>query len=130
MKKLLTIIALALTLTACGGSENKIEPKTVSVTNGSGTEIIAHQSVIYVPEAEITEEYIQQWYEAIKNKDTNHDVIIAKEYKDYRQAPGIFHSGHNITKHQKLDLQDDGSYMMGDTGEEIFTIQDGQLVKP
>lgn len=129
MKKILFTLALSLILTSCGGSGPKIEPLKVAINNGSGTDIIGHQSVTYAPEEEVTDEYIKAWYEKIKDENNNHDVIIYQEYKDYKQAPGIFHSGYNITKHQKLEIQEDGTYMMADTGEEIFKIKDGQLEK-
>lgn len=129
MKKLLTILALTLSLTACGSSNNKIEPNKVAINNGSGTEIIGHQSIIYVPEEEVTDDYIKQWYDVIKNEENDHDVIIFEEYRDHKVAKGIWASKYNIEKNDHLEIQDDGTYMMGEVGEEIFKIENGELVK-
>ena len=129
MKKVLTVIALALTLTACGGSSPKIEPLKVAINNGSGTEIIGHQSVTYAPEEEVTEEYIKDWYDEIKDEDNDHDVIIYQEYKDHKIAKGIWASKSNIEKHDQLEVQEDGSFMKNGIGEEIYQIKDGELVK-
>lgn len=105
MKKILTAIALALTLTACGG--NSIKPETKDIKNGSGTETIGTMTITREDEDKVTDEYINEWYETIKDKGSNYDVIIYNESNTNNQGKGIYYDGSTIWKNVEFELGSD-----------------------
>ena len=105
MKKILTAIALALTLTACGG--NSIKPETKDIKNGSGTEAIGTMTITREDEDKVTDEYINEWYETIKDKGSNYDVIIYNESNTNNQGKGIYYDGSTIWKNVEFELGSD-----------------------
>lgn len=105
MKKILTAIALALTLTACGG--NSIKPETKDIKNGSGTETIGTMTITREDEDKVTDEYINEWYETIKDKGSNYDVIIYNESNTNNEGKGIYYDGSTIWKNVEFELGPD-----------------------
>lgn len=105
MKKILLTLALALTLTACGG--NAIKPETVDIKNGSGTETIGTMTVTREDEDKVTDEYIKEWYETIKDKGSNYDVIIYNESNTNNEGKGIYYDGSTIWKNVDFELGSD-----------------------
>ena len=125
MKKLLTILMLALTLTACGGGEEKgPEIQWAERMNGSNTEVIAKMTYIIVPEKDVTEDYIKEWYKQVKDLDSDYDVIIYEETKNDNPCKGVYTSGGLVLKDTNLQKEDDGSYSTIETeGEKIIDIK-------
>lgn len=105
MKKILTAIVLALTLTACGG--NSIKPETVDIKNGSGTETIGTMTITREDEDKVTDEYIKEWYNTIKDNESNYDVIIYNESNTNNQGKGIYYDGTSIWKDAEFELGSD-----------------------
>ena len=96
MRKIITTLILILTLTSCGG--NSIKPETKDIKNGSGTETIGTMTVTREDEDKVTDEYIQEWYDAIKDKDSNYDVIIYNESDTNNQGKGVYYDGTKVWK--------------------------------
>ena len=96
MKKIITTLILILALTSCGG--NSIKPETKDIKNGSGTETIGTMTVTREDEDKVTDEYIQEWYDAIKDKDSNYDVIIYNESDTNNQGKGVYNDGTTVWK--------------------------------
>lgn len=96
MKKALTIIAIALTLSACGGS--KIKPETQSIKNTLRTETIGQMSYTVAPEEEVTDEYLKEWYEIVKPMENTYDIILYEETRYEPLKKGVYRQGSLIEK--------------------------------
>lgn len=110
--KKLTPLILALALTACGGSS--IKPETKDIENGSGTEIIGTMTITREDEDKVTDEYIKQWYDIIKDKGSNYDVIIYNESNTNNQGKGIYYDGSTIWKNVEFTLGSDLLFTVSD----------------
>lgn len=105
MKKIIVALMLSLTLTACGG--NNIKPETKDIKNGSGTETIGTMTITREDEDKVTDEYINEWYETIKDKGSNYDVIIYNESNTNNEGKGIYYDGSTIWKNVEFELGPD-----------------------
>ncbi|MBM0046664.1 hypothetical protein ACKRLN_01690 [Anaerococcus sp. DFU013_CI05] len=105
MKKILLTLALSLTLTSCGG--NSIKPEKNDIKNGSGTETIGTMTVTREDEAKVTDEYIREWYEIVKDQSSDYDVIIYNESNTNNEGKGIYYDGSTIWKDVEFELGPD-----------------------
>lgn len=142
MKKLIALMALALTLSACGSEtetkevkeevkqeEPAQEEKTDEMTfeeKKTATDlpleiynvvtgdgsVAGQMSVLTIPESEITDEYIKTWYNKIKGLDNNYDIIISQESIDGDKAKGVMNLSGLVTKNCEFTKADDGVYML------------------
>lgn len=154
MKKVLIALLAAGLLTACGSETdtkevneevNHEEPaqeeksdemtfeekKTATdlpleiynVVTGDGS-VAGQMSVLTVPEAEITDEYIKTWYNKIKGLDNNYDIIISEESIDGDKAKGVMNLAGLVTKNCEFTKADDGVYMLSnDDNHEVVDVK-------
>lgn len=142
MKKILLALLTAGLLTACGSEtqtkeakeevkqeepaqkekSNEIsfdEKKTATglpleiynVVTGDGS-IVGQMSVLTIPEAEITDDYIKTWYSKIQGLNNNYDIIISKESVSGDKAKGVMNMSGLVTKNCEFTKGDDGVYVM------------------
>lgn len=78
--------------------------------NGSNTEVVAKMTYIIVPENDVTDEYIKEWYKKVKNLDSDYDIIIYEETKNDNLRKGVYALGDMVLKDIELTKEDDGSY--------------------
>lgn len=115
MKKLGLLLALtlvfAIALSACSSDGSGIEK--VNLMNGSNTESIGFMTQVIVPEKDVTDEYINNWYKEIKDQGSNYDIIIFKESINGDKAKGDYHAGGGVVyKNVEFEKSSDGSYMV------------------
>lgn len=121
MKKMIIILCLLL-LTACGGSNTKI----IDVMNGLGTEKIGEMSYTKMPKDEVTDEYLVDWQNDIKENDYNWGII---EYSDDEYV-GIYGSSTMILKNVFIRYEKDGTYTYEEReNTEYYYVSDGKLIK-
>lgn len=112
MKRLIALILALVFIVGCSGDP---EIKTLDLMNGSGTESIGKVTQVIVPESDVTDEYINQWYNKIKDKGTNYDLIIYKESINGNSARGVYRMVDSlIYKGVGLEKTSDGTYMVDD----------------
>ena len=58
-------------------------------------------------EDKVTDEYINEWYETIKDKGSDYDVIIYNESNTNNQGKGIYYDGSTIWKNVEFELGSD-----------------------
>ncbi len=154
MKKILLVLLTAGLLTACGSETdtkevkeevkqeesaqteksdkmNFEEKKTATdlpleiynVVTGDGS-VAGQMSVLIVPEAEITDDYIKTWYNKIKGLDNNYDIIISEESIDGDKAKGVMNMAGLVTKNCEFTKADDGVYMLSnDDNQEVVDVK-------
>lgn len=121
MKKMIIILCLLL-LTACGGSNTKI----IDVMNGLGTEKIGEMSYTKMPKDEVTDQYLVDWQNDIKENDYNWGII---EYSDDEYV-GIYGNSTMILKNVFIRYEKDGTYTYEEReNTEYYYISDGKLTK-
>ena len=86
--------------------------------NGSNTEVIAKMTYIVVPEKDVTDEYIKEWYKKVQDLDSTYDIIIYEETKNDNPCKGVYASGKLVLKDTNLEKEDDGSYSTIETADE------------
>lgn len=154
MKKILLALLTAGLLTACGSENKTKEVKEevkqeepaqeeksnemtfeekktatdlpleiYNVVTGDGS-VSGQMSVLTVPEAEITDEYIKTWYNKIQGLDNNYDIIISKESISGDKAKGVMNMAGLVTKNCEFTKADDGVYMMtNDSNAEVVDVK-------
>lgn len=93
-----------------------------NVVTGDGN-IAGQMSVLTLPEAEITDEYIKTWYSKIQGLNNNYDIIISKESVSGDKAKGVMNMSGLVTKNCEFTKGDDGVYVMtnDENGEIVNT---------
>lgn len=154
MKKILLALMTAGILTACGSETDTKETKEevkqeepaqkeksdgmtfeekktatdlplemYNVVTGDGS-VAGQISVLTVPEAEITDEYIKTWYNKIKGLDNNYDIIISEESIEGDKAKGVMNLAGLVTKNCEFTKADDGVYMLSnDDNQEVVDVK-------
>lgn len=154
MKKLLIALLTAGLLTACGSESDTKEVKEevkqeepaqeeksdkmtfeekktatdlpleiYNVVTGDGS-VAGQMSVLTVPDAEITDEYIKTWYNKIKGLDNNYDIIISEESIVGDKAKGVMNMAGLVTKNCEFTKADDGVYMLSnDDNQEVVDVK-------
>lgn len=147
MRKFKSLMLLAmLTLIACTSNDSKeaaneptevVETKTeedtketptvdnikiVDVMNGSGTESIGQMSYKVVPEAEATDEYLEEWANEVKSLEHNWDVLIYEETLNDENPKGAYYSSNMIEKGVFFTKDEDGSYSVSEKSEDFEII--------
>lgn len=128
MKKSLLFLALtlclAIALTACSSESSEVEK--VNLMNGSNTESIGSMTQVIVPEKDVTDEYINNWYKEIKDKGSNYDIIVYKESINGDKAKGCYHMGEGVVyKNVEFEKSSDGSYVVSNMDNAIdFTVSE------
>ncbi len=143
MKKLLSclsvvVVALSLCfLCACGSSDTTSseeshiydDAEVIDVMSGSGTNKIGEYSLIKVPEAEVTDEALVDWYlNYIVPNDFNWCVIL---YSD-NEPMGVYGNKGSIEKDVKFDYDGTQYYLGSDDASDLATMysitDDGELI--
>ncbi len=128
MKKSLMFILLTLCfsilLITCSNDSSGIEK--VNLMNGSNTESIGYMTQVIVPEKDVNDEYINNWYKEIKDKDSNYDIIVFKESINGDKAKGCYHMGGGVVyKNVEFEKSSDGSYAVSNMDNAIdFTVSE------
>ena len=154
MKKILVALLAAGLLTACGSENETKEVKEevkqeepakeeksdkmtfeekktatalpleiYNVVTGDGS-VAGQMSVLTVPEAEITNEYIKTWYNKVQGLDNNYDIIISKESISGDKAKGVMSMAGLVTKNCEFTKADDGVYMLSnDDNQEVVDVK-------
>lgn len=93
-----------------------------NVVTGDGS-VAGQMSLLTIPEAEITDEYIKTWYNKIKGLDNNYDIIISEESIDGDKAKGVMNLAGLVTKNCEFTKADDGVYMLSnDDNQEVVDV--------
>lgn len=128
MKKSLMFILLTLCfsilLITCSNDSSGIEK--VNLMNGSNTESIGYMTQVIVPEKDVNDEYINNWYKEIKDKGSNYDIIVYKESINGDKAKGCYHMGEGVVyKNVEFEKSSDGSYVVSNMDNAIdFTVSE------
>lgn len=128
MKKLVLFLALTLlfafSLSACSSGDSGINE--VNVMNGSNTESIGSMTQAIVPEKDVTDEYINNWYKQIKDKGSNYDIIVFEESINGDKAKGVYHMGGGVIyKNVEFEKSSDGSYVVSNMDNAIdYTVSE------
>ncbi|WP_296113018.1 hypothetical protein [uncultured Anaerococcus sp.] len=126
----ISVIILAISASLGIKSKNKVETtkdpeiQWAERMNGSNTEVIAKMTYIIVPEKEVTDDYIKEWYKKVQDLDSTYDIIIYEETKNDNPCKGVYASGKLVLKDTNLEKEDDGSYSTIETaGEKTINIE-------
>lgn len=108
----LILLALSASLSLKNSKTSIQEPQIqwADRRNGSDTEAIAKMTYIIVPEKEVTEEYIKDWYKKVQALDSDYDVIIYEETKNDNPSKGVYAITDMVLKDVDLIKENDGSY--------------------
>lgn len=110
------IFAVSASLAIKNSNKNKVETtkdpeiQWAERMNGSNTEVIAKMTYIIVPEKEVTEDYIKDWFKEVQELDSDYDIIIYEETKNENPSKGVYAISNMILKDIELTKEDDGSY--------------------
>lgn len=99
--------------------DTDLDTETYDILNGFGTEKIGKTTVTRVSQAEATDEFLQNWYNEIKDLKTNYDIIIYQETLNSQEPRGVYHNGGIIYKNVPL-IPDTpaGTYSLGDISDD------------
>ena len=128
MKKSLMFILLTLCLSilliTCSNDSSGIEK--VNLMNGSNTESIGYMTQVIVPEKDVNDEYINNWYKEIKDKGSNYDIIVYEESINGDKAKGCYRMSEGVVyKNVEFEKSSDGSYVVSNMDNAIdFTVSE------
>lgn len=93
--------------------------ETYDMLNGFGTEKIGKSTVTRISQSEVTDEFLQNWYNGIKDLKTNYDIIVYQETLNSPEPRGVYHNGGIIYKNVPL-IPDTpaGTYRLGDVPDD------------
>ncbi len=96
-----------------------LNTETYDMQNGFGTEKIGKSSVTRISQAETTDEFLQNWYNEIKDLKTNYDIIVYQETLNSAEPRGVYHNGGIIYKNVPL-IPDTpaGTYSLGEISDD------------
>lgn len=99
--------------------DTDLNTETYDMLNGFGTEKIGKSSVTRISQSEVTDEFLQNWYNGIKELNTNYDIIVYQETLNSQEPRGVYHNGGIIYKDVPL-IPDTpaGTYSLGDISED------------
>ena len=85
-----------------------------NLVNGSNTEVIGQMSQLKMPQSEVTDEFIKEWYKQVTPLKNNYDLIIYEDTINGDNAMGVSIASENLVyKNIGLTQDAEGIYMKG-----------------
>lgn len=140
----LLVVLMTGLVSSCGGTDDEAESEEtaetvqaeshiyddaqiIEVYNGSGTQVIAYQSLIEISSDEVTEDALTDWYfNYIEETDYDSYVIV---FTDVSDGTGVYGTDGYISVNVVLSEGSDGSYQVSDSDDAITYLpsEDGTL---